>query len=296
MSMMNIGVSGMMSQAKKLNVISNNIANSDTLAYKSQWVQLMEEYVTQGRQTNNGNIIQGGEGVKVASVNADWSAGSVQVTNEPSNLMIAGDGFLPVAFNNEVYYTRAGDFSLVENPDTATGGFVLMRPNGATLVGYSALPIASSPSVANVVVFRSVSTAVPPADPIAPTSYEISADGAVTAKPEAPADPYIEILINGVSSSTAQLGVQRFNNQDSLLKSEGGLYKPTQSTSFASSYPVEPGTSGSGTITQGALEQSNTDLISEFTNMITSQRSFQANSKVITTADELLQTVMGLKR
>ncbi len=294
MSMMNIGVSGMMSQAKKLDVISNNIANSDTLAFKSQWVQLMEEYVTQGRQTNNGNIIQGGEGVKVASVNADWTAGSVQVTNEPSNLMISGDGFLPVAFNGDVYYTRAGDFSLVENPDAAVGGFVLMRPNGATLVGYSSLPAAASPDVANVVVFRSVSASG--ADPIAPTSYEISSDGTVTAKPEAPSDPYIEIVINGVAASTAQLAIQRFNNQDSLVKSEGGLYKPTQSTSFATNYPVEPGTSGAGTVTQGALEQSNTDLITEFTNMITAQRSFQANSKVITTADELLQTVMGLKR
>lgn len=282
-SSLSIGVSGMMAQSRKMDVISNNIANSSTLAFKSQWVQFSEQFVAQGYQTNNGNIIQGGSGVELSSVNTDWSTGDVQITNDPTDLMIAGDGFLPVAFNGEVYYTRAGDFSLVANP-SGDGSFVMMRPDGSMLIGFDAL--GSAPDPANVVSFISSDLT----NLIAPSSFTVGSDGVISAKPDsASSNPYIVV-------NHGQLGVQRFNNMDSLMKASGGLYQPTAATSFASNFPVEPGTEASGTISQGALEGSNTDLIVEFADMITCQRFFQASSKVITTADEMLQTVMGLKR
>lgn len=283
--MFNIATTGMLSQTKKLDVISNNIANSSTLAFKSQWVLFSEEFVSQGRQTSNGNIIQGGAGVSVSSVNSNWSVGSVQVTNELSHVMIAGDGFIPVSYNNEIYYTRAGDFSLVEDKDVP-GTYILMRPNGAVLVGFPDSSFNAAPDPANYVRFQSSDY---PVTQLAPTSFEISPKGLISAKPDSTSTPYVAVV-------NYQLGVQRFNNQNSLSKSEGGLYRPTGATSFATDYPVRPGDSGTGKLTQGALEQSNTDLIVEFTEMIQAQRAFQANSKSITTADEMFQTIMGMKR
>jgi hypothetical protein len=102
--------------------------------------------------------------------------------------------------------------------------------------------------------------------------------------------------MNMIIVENNNVGLQRFNNPDSLTRVEGGLYKSTSDTSFSSSNPVVPGEQGTGTLMQGSLENSNTDLITEFTDMIITQRAFQANSKTITTADEMLQTVLGLKR
>ena len=64
----------------------------------------------------------------------------------------------------------------------------------------------------------------------------------------------------------------------------------------ASPTPAEPGTNGMGTIQSGALELSNVDLANEFTNLITTQRAYQANARIITTSDELLQELVNLKR
>ncbi|MDD3117806.1 MAG: flagellar hook-basal body complex protein [Victivallales bacterium] len=281
MGMMNIGASGMSAQSVKLNTISNNIANSDTLSYKAQRVNFAEAYVAAGGQRASGNILQNGTGVSVASTNADWSNGAMETTNEPSNLMLSGDGFFLVSLNNETYYTRAGDFSLVANP--SGDGYVLMRPNGAVLTGYDA-----AAGTYGDIAFTGYDSTGAVVD-LAPSSYTIASDGSITAQPDAASDPYIQV-------SNGNIRIQRFNNPDSLVRTEEGLYQPTVETSYNTTAPVTPGEDGSGTVLQGALEGSNTDLITEFTNMIGSQRAFQANSKVITTADELLQTVMNMKR
>ena len=60
--------------------------------------------------------------------------------------------------------------------------------------------------------------------------------------------------------------------------------------------PVTPGASGTGTIQSGFLELSNVDLSAQMASLITAQRGFEANSKIVTTSDELLQTVVNMKR
>lgn len=103
-------------------------------------------------------------------------------------------------------------------------------------------------------------------------------------------------IISEITVTNAYVGLQRFNNPDSLKRYEGGLYLPTDATSASSTNPVQPGTQGSGSLLQGSLENSNVDLVAEFTDMIITERAFQANAKTITTADEMLQTVLALKR
>jgi flagellar hook protein FlgE len=99
---------------------------------------------------------------------------------------------------------------------------------------------------------------------------------------------------NGVTRSLAQIALATFNNPGGLVRSNDGMYQSTPN----SGSPVvgfAGGTSRS-TITPGALEGSNVDISSEFTNMIVTQRGFQANAKVVTTADEILSDLVNLRR
>ena len=99
---------------------------------------------------------------------------------------------------------------------------------------------------------------------------------------------------NGVSQTIAQISLASFNNPTGLLRRGDNMYE----ISGNSGNPVLgfAGTSNQSSITSGALESSNVDLAAEFTNMIIAQRGFQANSRVITTSDEMLQELVNLKR
>jgi flagellar hook protein FlgE len=102
------------------------------------------------------------------------------------------------------------------------------------------------------------------------------------------------IFSNGVSRVLAQLTLADFNNKTGLLKSGGNVYQVS-----ANSGSAIHGTAGetiSGAISSGALESSNVDIAMEFTNMITAQRGFQANARVITTSDNMLDELVNLKR
>jgi flagellar hook protein FlgE len=99
---------------------------------------------------------------------------------------------------------------------------------------------------------------------------------------------------NGVTQVLAQVALAAFNNPGGLLRRGDNMYEES-----ANSGPAVIGFAGSSnqsTITPGALESSNVDLSQEFTNMITAQRGFQANARVITTADEMMSELVNLKR
>ena len=92
----------------------------------------------------------------------------------------------------------------------------------------------------------------------------------------------------------AQIAMANFNNPVGLEKTGGSLFR----TTVNSGLPLigTAGTSGRGTLATGSVEMSNVDLGQEFTEMIVAQRGFQANARVITASDELLQDVVNLKR
>ena len=99
---------------------------------------------------------------------------------------------------------------------------------------------------------------------------------------------------NGITQTLAQIALARFNNPSGLVRLEKNLYGATGN----SGVPLI-GTAGSSiqaSIVSGALEQSNVDLASEFTRLIIAQRGFQANSRVITTSNDVLQDLVNLKR
>ncbi|WP_427365381.1 flagellar hook protein FlgE [Candidatus Caldatribacterium saccharofermentans] len=102
------------------------------------------------------------------------------------------------------------------------------------------------------------------------------------------------IFTNGQSKPLAQIALATFPNPGGLLKQGGNLYQISNNSGLPSIGPANSG--GRGSIAVGALEMSNVDLAQEFTNMIVTQRGFQANSRVITTSDEMLQDLINIKR
>lgn len=99
---------------------------------------------------------------------------------------------------------------------------------------------------------------------------------------------------NGLKQDLAQVALATFNNPGGLTKSGTSLYSVSNNSGDAQISTA--GTGGAGTLTPSSLEMSNVDLSEEFSNMIITQRGFQANSKIITTSDEMLETLVGLKR
>ncbi|TFD21733.1 flagellar hook protein FlgE [Cryobacterium sp. TMS1-13-1] len=114
-------------------------------------------------------------------------------------------------------------------------------------------------------------------------SYTLSADGTL-----------VGLFSNGEQLAIGRIALANFVNPGGLEKAGGSAYRAT----FNSGDPTigTAGTVGLGSLSSGALEMSNVDLSQEFTNLIVAQRGFQANARIITTSDEVLQELTNLKR
>ncbi|MHB1489216.1 flagellar hook protein FlgE [mine drainage metagenome] len=99
---------------------------------------------------------------------------------------------------------------------------------------------------------------------------------------------------NGMKQIVGQIALATFNNPVGLEKAGGSLYRTTVNSGAAQIGTA--GSGGRGTLVGGSLEMSNVDLSAEFTNLIVAQRGFQANARVITTSDQVLQELVDLKR
>jgi flagellar hook protein FlgE len=115
------------------------------------------------------------------------------------------------------------------------------------------------------------------------SSYTVSNTGQV-----------VGVFSNGLKETLGQLALANFNNVNGLEKIGDSMFRSTVNSGLAQVGPA--GSQGLGLITSGALEMSNVDLAQEFTNLVIAQRGFQANSRVITTSDEILQELVNLKR
>ena len=102
------------------------------------------------------------------------------------------------------------------------------------------------------------------------------------------------IFSNGTTRALGQVAMASFPNQGGLEKAGDNNFRKTSNSGMANIGPS--GIAGKGKIQAGALEMSNVDMADQFTDMIITQRGFQANSRTIQTADQLLQEVLTLKR
>ena len=114
-------------------------------------------------------------------------------------------------------------------------------------------------------------------------SVSVDTDGVITGQ-----------YSNGQVIPLYRVALAKFQNNDGLFKAGGNLYRETR----LSGDPItgKPGSNGTGNISANSLEQSNIDIANEFVKMITTQRGFQANSKIITVTDQMLAELINLKR
>jgi flagellar hook protein FlgE len=104
----------------------------------------------------------------------------------------------------------------------------------------------------------------------------------------------VGVFSNGLKQTLGQVALANFNNVNGLEKIGDSMFRSTVNSGLAQVGPA--GSAGLGLIASGALEMSNVDLAQEFTNLVIAQRGFQANSRIITTSDEILQELVNLKR
>jgi flagellar hook protein FlgE len=114
-------------------------------------------------------------------------------------------------------------------------------------------------------------------------SFSLANDGTITG-----------IYSNGLRQAIGQLAMASFNNPGGLEKAGNSSFRVGDNSGNA--MVGQAGTGGRGVLNAGALEMSNVDLAEEFTGLIVAQRGFQANSRVITSSDEILQDLVNLKR
>jgi flagellar hook protein FlgE len=256
---MDTGVSALEQFQQQINVIANNIANVNTVGFKQADVNF-EDTLSETLGANAAGSTQVGTGVATASITNDFGTpGSITSTGIQSNLAIDGNGFFvvkdPVSGNS--YVTQDGSFSTDQNGYLVTsGGLRLQGTNGD-------LQIAGS-STATV------------------SSYTISSNGTVTVN-----------LSDGTTSSPGQITLQSYSNPDQLVKDGNNLYT-APATAGGLAAAVAPGTSGLGTLESGYLEMSNVDLAGQLTDLIAAQQAYSANSKVISTSDNVMQTLVNL--
>lgn len=292
------GITGVRSHQLMLDVTGNNVANVNTTGFKtsqtvfgdtiSQMLQGASAPEAGATATDLGgtNPAQVGLGVKFMGMSTNFTQGSTQLTGRTTDVMINGDGFFLVnAPGGEMVYTRAGSFSFDRD------GY-LVAPNGSKVLGYSngdGSEYTGTPALletdAELATLEQIK--LPPDDgggtPSELKSFEIGPDGAVTAT-----------FDNGTDRVVAYISIASFTNPQGLVKTGDSMYRDSQNSGDVK---VElPGKGSRGRLTTGTLEMSNVDLATEFTNMIIAQRGLQANSRTITTSDEVLQELVNLKR
>ena len=129
---------------------------------------------------------------------------------------------------------------------------------------------------------------------MAALSQDGSTMGSLQAFTMSPDGTLIGVFSNGLRQALGQVALANFNNPSGLEKVGGSMYRSTVNS--GTELLGAAGTAGRGLLSSGTLEMSNVDLAAEFTNLIVAQRGFQANSRVITTSDQILEDLVNLKR
>ena len=293
------GVTGLKNHQTKMDVIGNNIANVNTAGFKASRVIFQDIYsqtvapASAGNGTTGGtNPMQVGLGVQLATIDVLNTPASSQYTGNPLDLAIDGDGYFIIQNGTTYTYTRAGNFYT----DSA---HYLVDSNGNYVMGCELNADGTPKYVREVIDPDTGDTVIEDCQP--------TDEGATLVLDRIYIDPkYYDVSINangqvvGLDEETSQTTVigqivlAQFANPNGLEKVGENAYQTTVN-SGAATYTT-PGAGGSGKLNPGSLEMSNVDLTAQFADMITTQRGFQANSRVITTTDEMLEELVNMVR
>jgi len=256
--------SGMKNLQLKIDTISNNLANVNTIGFKNQRVEfkdiMYENLSTSDRLEEEGKPvpIEIGHGVMISATLRNFSTGNLQQTENPTDLAINGDHFFKIVDNNgNTRYTKDGSFKIA----TTEAGAQLVTSDGYYVQGIDG----------NVILGENVS--------------EIKVDS----------DGFVQVKRDGIQEYEAigQLSLSKFVNPAGLEAIGKNLFKETGASGVA----IEGVQEGDQTeVWQGFVENSNVQIVDEMINLITAQRAYEINSKSIQTADSMLEIANNLKR
>jgi flagellar basal-body rod protein FlgG len=248
----------MESQQQNIDVISNNLANLNTTAFKKSRANfhdlLYQTLKAPGQNTTSGTIvpsgIQIGSGARLSSVDKMFTTGAIKMTGNEDDFMVEGAGFFRAQLEDgSIAYTRDGNFKWDNTGRLVTAdGFPLVdeivRPAGAT-------------------------------------QLNVGLDGIVT------------VNVNGEKQEVGQIQLANFINPTGLMSQGRNLYTATE----ASGEPIvgAANQNGMGAIFHKQLEAANVNIVEEMVSMITGQRAYEMNSKVIQTGDQMLQSTVAIR-
>jgi len=403
-------LSGLQANSQDLSVISNNLANLNTTAYKGATAAFQDLFYQQIGSSGNGNPVQVGVGTTVGSIPANFTEGNIQTTGVPTDVAIQGNGFFVGNHNGEQVFIRAGNLAIkadgtlvssdgsviqgfqaangvintnqtpgpltissgtINPPNPTTNAQLSLNLDSGTPVGgtfSTALTVFDSLGASHILTYNFANTSaghwnysitIPAADvgqtgnPVVVHSGTLTFNGAgqltapaanVTgiavpaladganaltftwqlfnptggslltqvAAPSATAstlqngfasgslttytinsDGTIEgTFSNGQTQPLGQILLATFANQEGLLRNGSNEFLSTLA-SGAANIGI-PGTGGRGTLSGGSLEQSNVDISTQFANLIVAESGYQANAKVVTTLNNIVQTTINL--
>lgn len=261
MQALRTAATGMAAQQLNVEVISNNIANMNTVGFKKQsavFEDLLYQTLEQpgAQSSDQGNVVptgvQIGGGVKAGSVYRITGQGTLTNTGNSFDVAINGPGYFQVLLpSGETAYTRAGNFSVNAQGQIVTSDGDLVQPT------------ISVPQNA--------------------TNVTISQEGQVQ----------VSLAGNPTPTVVGQLQLANFINDAGLDAVGNNLFMESAASGPATA--SNPGQPGYGVTMQGYTEASNVDPVSEITNLIIAQRAYEMNSKVVTTADQMLSTAVNSK-
>ncbi len=252
--------SGMKAQEMAVDNIAHNLANANTVGFKSRQIQfqdlLYQTVLQPGAAASLQSVVptglQIGLGTRPASNEIVLTQGTFNSTGNPLDIAIQGNGFFQVLQSNgQLAYTRAGSFHLDRQGNVVT-------LNGQTLVPQLTIP----PSAQTITIAN---------------------DGTVT----------YSLPGQTAAQNGGQIQLANFQNAAGLNSLGQNLYTPTDASGDAT-IGNPGGQEGMGTLLQGYTEQSNVSVVDEFVNLIMSQRTYEANSKVVTAADQMYQKVNAM--
>ena len=264
------GATGMIAQQTNLDTIANNLANVNTTGYKTQTnefksllYQTIQTETTSANGAQKPSRAQVGLGVRNAAININFTQGSLLASESDTAFAIDGKGFFAVkADDGNTYYTRNGTFQW----SLANNGNMLCDANGYPVLDSTGTPIILG-------------------DEYVVSNVTVTGDGTVCYPDEN----------NNPQSLGISIGLWQFSNPNGLFREGESLYSQTATSGQPLNEATNPNLKRSSVI-QGYLEGSNVNVADEMVNMITTQRAYEFNSKIITTSDTMLEEANNLRR
>ena len=261
MRALNIGATGMLAQQLNVEVISHNIANMNTTAFQRRRVEFQDLLYQNQRRVGSdssdaGTIVPAG-----VQIGLGVKTAAVYRIAEQGNLTLT-ENTLDLAINGEGYFQ-------IELPDgeiayTRSGAFQLSQ-NGeiVTVDGFTVQPGLTIP------------------------------DGAIDVTVNSSGEVLVQLDGEVAPQNIGQFELANFSNEAGLLAVGDNLYLETPASGGTTA--GNPDSAGFGRLQQGFLETSNVNVVEEITNLITAQRAYEMNSKVIETSDQMMATMSNVR-